>query len=118
MEFTFFQQVNARRCRELFDENSHNEEFYCIAIAGEVGEMCNEVKKVLRGDYPMTPTIRKKILEELVDVMTYCDLMITKLGGNTEVEIVRKFNTVSDRRKCSIKIRHCWDSECACNTVV
>jgi NTP pyrophosphatase (non-canonical NTP hydrolase) len=103
LTFDKFQQINAQRCREAFDENLHDVGFFCIAIAGETGEMCNEVKKALRGDYPIE-SVRDKVLEELADVITYCDLMITKLGGNTEIELIRKFNKVSERRNCEIKL--------------
>ena len=104
LTFDTFQRTNAKRCREAFDQNLHDEEFFCIAIAGEVGEMCNEYKKVLRGDVPLD-AVRGKLLAELADIITYADLMITKLGGNTEIELIRKFNIVSDRRNCDIKLK-------------
>lgn len=98
MTFDDFQTLNARRCAEAFDPALHSVEFFAIAIAGEVGEMANELKKVLRGDYPLAGAARQKILNELADVITYSDLMISKLDANTENVIMEKFDEVSRRR--------------------
>jgi NTP pyrophosphatase (non-canonical NTP hydrolase) len=90
--------MNARRCREAFDPKLHTVEFFMIAIAGEVGEMANIYKKVMRGDYPLEH-VREKILAELADIITYCDLTLTKLEANTEKVLYDKFDEVSRRVK-------------------
>lgn len=95
--FNSFQELNAERCREAFNENLHDIPFFSIAIAGEAGELCNIVKKVMRGDFPIEQ-VRKEVLDELADIITYCDLMITKLNANTEEVLMRKFDEVSQRR--------------------
>ncbi len=99
MSFTFeeFQATNNARCVESF----HRSEpwpipMWCLAIAGEAGELCNLVKKVERGDFTMESQ-RQAILEEVADVITYCDLLMTQMGASTADEVRRKFNVVSQR---------------------
>jgi NTP pyrophosphatase (non-canonical NTP hydrolase) len=97
LTFSQFQERNKRRCREGFDKDLHTVEFFAIAIAGEAGELCNKIKKVMRGDVTMDEQ-RQEILKEVADVITYCDLLMSKLGAETDVELMRKFNEVSERR--------------------
>lgn len=64
------------------------------AVAGEVGEACNLMKKVRRGeDIPVD-----RIADELADVVIYADLICSKMGGALEDAIRRKFAEVSKRR--------------------
>lgn len=55
--FRSFQETNRRRCEEgfghavAFDEPSWPLQNWALAIAGEAGELCNLVKKCLRGDF-------------------------------------------------------------------
>ena len=98
MEIRKFSQENWERCEKAFDRDCHSIEFFMIAIPGEVGEACNYFKKILRGDFGMTDSSRAHLIEELADVITYCDLAIHKLGGSTEDALIQKFNTVSARR--------------------
>lgn len=100
MNFTDFQELNARRCREHFHELTVLGKWeladWCLAIAGEAGELCNEVKKVKRGDSSLEAR-RGAFLAELADVMTYCDLAISSLAAKTDEVIGEKFDVVSAR---------------------
>lgn len=55
---------------------------YCgLALAGEAGEVANEMKKVLRNDFgEMTPERKEKIVEELGDCLWYIAMMADKMG--------------------------------------
>lgn len=96
--FADFQKMNSKRCVEAFGHTEENwpSQNWALAIAGEAGELCNLVKKVLRGDFSWEQA-RQGILYELADVITYCDLMMTALGADTETELYQKFNQVSLR---------------------
>ena len=99
MTFREFQRRNNRRCHEAFHMGGANGwplENWALALAGEAGEFCNLVKKVLRGDF-LLEEARKHLLHELADVMTYADLAITKLGGDSGQVLQEKFDLVSDR---------------------
>lgn len=96
--FRQFQNLNARRCGEAFEHGVDDWPIqnWALAIAGEAGELCNLVKKVIRGDYALEEK-RQDILREVADVMTYCDLLMSHLGADTRDELLRKFDEVSER---------------------
>lgn len=76
------------------------------AVAGEVGEMCNIIKKINRGDFNYNPEKAKELLKsEIADIIIYLDLLACRENINLEEAIVSKFNEVSDRRGCYIKIK-------------
>ena len=102
LTFDQFQGMNRSRCEEAFghlvawDEPSWPIQNWALAIAGESGELCNRVKKCLRGDFTVAEQ-RTEILRELADIMTYCDLAISSLDANTGETIMEKFAVVSER---------------------
>ena len=100
--FKEFQDANRRRCEEGFghrvawDEPAWPLQNWALAIAGEAGELCNLVKKCLRGDFTIEKK-RQEILAELADVITYCDLAMSALDADTASELKAKFDIVSER---------------------
>lgn len=70
------------------------------ATAGEVGELCNKLKKIRRGD--IVPLI--SVGEEAADVAIYLDLTCQKLGINLEQMIIHTFNQKSDQIGSDIKL--------------
>ncbi|HEX4285274.1 MAG TPA: MazG-like family protein, partial [Terracidiphilus sp.] len=100
MEMTFkqFQQLNAQRCVEKFHReiDEWTPQQWALCIAGEAGELCNVLKKVMRGDVRLFE-VRANVIAEIADVMTYCDLLMTRMGVDTASEVARKFNEVSKR---------------------
>ncbi len=97
MDFRTFQTMNKARCAELFRfQGKWPIQNWALAIAGEAGELCNLIKKTLRGDFTVEDKI-EEILLELADVITYCDLAITELGADTEKVLLAKFDLVSKR---------------------
>ena len=83
------------------------------ALAGEVGELCNVLKKLLRHDMGIQqlavenrePTkqsgTRAKLLvdaaKEIADSYTYLDLVAARLGLDVQQCVVSKFNEISER---------------------
>lgn len=94
--------------------------FWGNAIAGEVGELCNIIKKIERGDYHKSPEnqsdtpgfndayaanqYREDIGKEAADVVTYLHLPCSREGIDLGAEVVKKFNEVSERVGCSVRI--------------
>ena len=63
------------------------------SLAGEVGELCNLLKKMRRGS-----KIKKSDLaHELADVITYADLVAASLDIDLGEAVIEKFNIVSKR---------------------
>ena len=51
-----------------------------LGLAGEAGEVANQLKKIIRDDAgSLTPDRKAKILDELVDVLWYCAALAREL---------------------------------------
>ena len=103
LTFREFQKINDERCRIAFHPEGWSVAMWCLAIAGEAGELCNLVKKTVRGDFTLQ-SVRQQVLGELADVITYCDLLMTEMGADTGDEVRRKFNVVSERVGTEIRL--------------
>ena len=72
---------------------------WACALAGEVGEACNVIKKLRRGDFKLEDHEYRTILaDELADIQIYLDLLAHHAGINLEEATRRKFNIVSEKR--------------------
>ena len=83
--------------------------FSTTELAGEVGELCNEIKKVERKTYGLAggKTLEEafpKICEELADVVICADLIGMKLGINLPSIVRDKFNKTSDKNGMTTKL--------------
>jgi NTP pyrophosphatase (non-canonical NTP hydrolase) len=97
MSFEQFQLINIERCENAFPQcKEWTLNDWATALTGEVGEMCNLLKKVKRGDFPLEE-VKDKIASEISDIITYADLLMSIIGADTEEELVKKFNEVSER---------------------
>jgi NTP pyrophosphatase (non-canonical NTP hydrolase) len=63
------------------------------ALSGEVGELCNFLKKIARGD----KIPKKRLKHEIGDIMTYLSLLSDDLDIDLEDAVIEKFNIVSKR---------------------
>lgn len=106
LEFDNFSHINAKRANECkFGKEDHTLQslpniYWSNAIAGEAGELANLVKKLHLG----RDIVVEDLAKEIADVVTYCDLFCTKLGFKLSDVLAAKFNEVSDRHNCNIKI--------------
>jgi len=67
------------------DHSPQSTEYYMIGLSGEIGESCNEFKKVLRDDYGiMSESSRAKILLELGDSLWYIARLADHLGSSLD----------------------------------
>lgn len=76
---------------------------WLMAVTGELGEAANLLKKIIRGDFTLDEK-RQDVADELGDVVIYLDLLAAKLNINLDDAVVRKFNIVSDRIGCKVKL--------------
>lgn len=95
LTFAELREVDVRRCEEAFHQVPEwSPTDWGCAIAGEVGEACNHLKKLRRGEcIPI-----KAIADELADAVIYIDLLASRLGIDLGAAIVDKFNEVSRRK--------------------
>jgi NTP pyrophosphatase (non-canonical NTP hydrolase) len=99
MTFKEFQKMN--RAREgvihyLIGGEAWTPADWCLAIAGEVGELANILKKIKRHDCPLD-SVRDKIKKEVADIITYADHLMTCVEGDTEEELQKKFDEITQR---------------------
>lgn len=110
LTFQELRKANVARCEEVFHPLNHwTPTDWGCALAGEVGEACNAIKKLRRhGDGTNTdkdPATKTECLlaigEELADIIIYADLLAASLGIDLAFQVRRKFNTVSTDRNSS-----------------
>lgn len=97
LTFDFLRRQNVARCDESFQMHGGLDGWsvphWTMAITGELGELCNKLKKIERGEtVPIT-----EIAHEAADVQIYLDLLCAKLGIDLGMATREKFNIVSDR---------------------
>lgn len=73
------------------------------AVLGELGEYANVRKKLQRGDYSREEA-KPMMAKELADVQIYLDILAFRLGIDLGEATRAKFNEVSDRVGCDIKL--------------
>lgn len=69
---------------------------WCNATLGELGELANLIKKIERGDVTLD-AVRKKVADELADVVTYLDILAFRCGVDLGAATIAKWNRVSER---------------------
>lgn len=85
--------------------NSWSLSDWCVALSGEVGELCNVVKKLNRsrdgliGNKETDSELQSNIAKEIADVYLYLDLLSQAAGVDLSAAIRDKFNEVSVRNK-------------------
>ena len=111
MTFSELRKANVKRCEEVFHPiDSWSPADWAVALAGEVGEACNAVKKLRRFDdgtnTEKDPSTIKECIQlianELADTIIYTDLLATRLGIDLENSVRQKFNIVSKRMNSSV----------------
>jgi NTP pyrophosphatase (non-canonical NTP hydrolase) len=73
------------------------------AVVGELGEYANLRKKYERGDIGLEEFLQEAH-DELADVQTYLDLLAFRLGIDLGAATVDKFNRVSKRVGCDVRL--------------
>lgn len=109
LSFNTLRKVNEARCKKIYDTDvlkEWSEGDWAVAAAGEMGEICDAIKKRKRGyDKPGKPAPTKKdVADEIADTICYLDLLACKMGIDLSEAIASKFNEVSDRFGSDIKL--------------
>lgn len=99
--FDKLRDLNVRRCNEYFNHGviDWSPTDWGCAVAGEVGELCNLLKKARRGDFNFNEQPRlMDVRNEIADVFIYLDLLAARLNIDLRDAIIDKFNEVSRKR--------------------
>lgn len=97
------------------------------ALAGEVGELCNVLKKLLRHDkgiqqvavehnpaskqHGTRAALLVEAAKEIADSYTYLDLVAARLGLDVQQCVVMKFNEISEREGLPMRFESRYENE-------
>lgn len=113
LDFATLRKANVERCEapDGFNSpvNSWSPTDWGCSLAGEVGEACNEVKKLKRetdGGLQLGDCENRivAIARELADVVCYADLLAARLGIDLGEAVRFKFNEVSARVNSPVRL--------------
>lgn len=78
--------------------------YTCLGLTGEAGEVAGKIKKVIRGDYELTPEKKRELILELGDVLFYITRIAVELGYTLEeVMEVNQMKLVKRKEKNVIR---------------
>jgi len=97
-----FTEANKKRLETYTDKGTKPITYWGCCLGGEVGELLNLLKKLEDGR--IKEASMEMIGKEIADIETYLDLVAIKLGIDREKVLRAKFNEVSGRYKCDVKI--------------
>ncbi|MGC4030235.1 MAG: MazG-like family protein [Tepidisphaeraceae bacterium] len=108
LNFDRFRRANVARCERAFHPVKFwTPERWALAMAGEVGEACNIIKKMIRENATLDDpyfadgeqvTYRVAIAKELADNVTYTDLLAAAIDIDLGQAVIDKFNVISGRK--------------------
>lgn len=109
LTFNRLRTANVKRCEHFYHKVSGwTLPDWACAAAGEMGEVCNVVKKLHRGNYANQTIdeedLRNQLAEELADVVIYLDLLAARAGIDLGENVVKKFNKTSLKVGSSIML--------------
>lgn len=97
-EFDSKHKINFNWAEEISEKNLEHLQFLVLSLAGEVGEMANCVKKVIRGDEQYLSS-KDKITEELTDVFIYVLKLAYQMNVDLEGSYLQKLDINKSRFK-------------------
>lgn len=114
LTFNVLREANLQRLPEFRNANGkavHNTDGsgwskndWLTALAGELGEAANLLKKIRRKDFTLEEA-KDDLADELADIQTYLDILAFRCGVNLGEATLKKFNRKSDEVGSKIKIR-------------
>ncbi len=99
--FEIITDAMVTRSNEFSDCAVWTETDWGCALAGEVGELCNMLKKRLRNKKNVSV---KECGKEMADTLAYLFLISEKMGVDLGKALIDKFNEVSKRRNCNMRM--------------
>ncbi|MCV4270457.1 MazG nucleotide pyrophosphohydrolase domain-containing protein [Pseudomonas capsici] len=83
---------------DITEKNIADLEHLAVCLAGEVGEFCNALKKVTRGDFGWTQA-KAELSEELADVFIY----LIKISNQADIDIENAVLNKIEKNKLRFK---------------
>lgn len=83
------QWIEARDTKSYFPNHTETLDYLAIAMAGEVGEVCNIIKKFDRGSIN-GELLREELSKELPDILIYLVMLAEKVGIDLQQAWINK----------------------------
>lgn len=98
-----FEEYNERASVSAKYPNRGNSVVYpAVGLAGEAGEVANEIKKYIRDDHHrLTDERRSKIIDEMGDVLWYLNALAFEIGSTLEDVAKRNIAKLDQRHKAN-----------------
>lgn len=81
MEFSDYQ--NKASTTAIYPNRGNNIYYPCLGLAGESGEVCEKIKKVMRdSEGKVSPETKELLKKELGDILWYVSALADELGLN------------------------------------
>lgn len=108
--YTSLRAANVMRQKEWDPTNSITPEFRGNELAGEVGELCNLIKKIARERLGLrgTRATKEELEDEIGDVRICLSLLAIDLGIDDELAARKKFNKTSEKYGLATRIAESW----------
>jgi NTP pyrophosphatase (non-canonical NTP hydrolase) len=107
LDLAAFRPINVQRATEGFKcYDNQPLTYWTTALAGEVGELCNMIKKMQRverggvdggSSYTAKDITKEMLKEEIGGIAIYLDLLASLLNISLEEAIVDTFNSKSEK---------------------
>lgn len=106
LTFAELRQANIERNKQWDPDGKLDTSFRAMELGGEVGELLNVVKKLVRERLGISGsrTTQAAFEEEAADVQITLDLLCMDAGIDLEEAVRRKFNATSDKLGLSVKL--------------
>lgn len=106
LSFSLLRDANQRRAAQWNNGSPTGIEFSAVELAGEAGEVCNSVKKLMRHQRGMAGGVAdvQPIAAELADLVISADLLAAELGIDLGEAVARKFNATSRKHGFQVEL--------------
>lgn len=98
-----FKNSRGERAHSTSDGSDWSLGEWACATLGELGEAANLIKKIQRGDVPLS-IARADLADELADTLTYLVILAERAGVDLEQATISKWNRVSAKVDYSVRI--------------
>lgn len=102
LTFNEVSQLNRTRAKDIrgITNSDFDLKYYGVALAGEVGELCNFIKKQYRDKVDN----KTDQMLEIADIYTYLDLLSEQVGCTVDECLRLKWNQVSKKYGLSYRL--------------
>ena len=107
VDLSALREINVQRATEGFKcYDNQPLTYWTTALAGEVGELCNMIKKIQRverggidggSSYTAKDITKEMLKEEIGGIAIYLDLLASLLDISLEEAIIETFNSKSEK---------------------